>query len=238
MMRDYNIYKSDESSSEVIDDHVSAIIREFGRLMREVTTGLDDAMSKWESAHRSSLRPIRIILGCLSKINFLRSVEDLGKLATFDGILDKAITKNMVLLDKLLPKVIDLAADFEGAIRKMRQIEQQVSDLQQRAARILVSESETEPRIIQLVENVDELAKKLREIVSLYESEYLFRIKTIKNIEELMDSKELYMFLILWTMEPYLESDRIEAIRKEIGTHIETTRSLITRQNFSPPKIS
>lgn len=236
-MRDYNVYKSSESASQVDDDHISAVIREYGRAMREVTSGLDDAMSKWESAHRSSLRPIRIILGCLSKINFLRNVEDLGRLATFDGIIDKAITKNMVLLDQLLPKVLTLVSDFEGAIRKMRHMEQRVSDLQRRAAQTLISESETEPRIIQLVKNVDALAKKLREIVSLYESEYLFRVKTISNIEELLDSKELYMTLILWTMEPYLESERIEAIRKEIGTHIETTRALISRQNFGPPNI-
>lgn len=237
-MRDYNIYKSSVNATQVDDDHISAVIREYGRSMREVTSGLDDAMSKWESAHRNSLRPIRIILGCLSKINFLRNVEDLGKLANFDGIVDKAITKNMVLLDKLLPKLLALESDFEGAIRKMRQMEQQVTKLQQRAAQLLTSESDIEPRLTRLVENVDSLAKKLREIVSLYESEYLFRAKTITNIKELLDSKELYMTLILWTMEPYLESERIEAIRKEIGTHIETTRALISRQSFDSLNIS
>jgi len=216
------------------EDHLAAVIREFGRSMREVTGGLDDAMNRWESAHRSSLRPIRVILGSLSKINYLRNIEDLGKLTSFDGIVDRAITKNMGLLDKVLPKLLALASDFESSIRKMRLMEKRVSELQRRGGNLLSSEGSNEPRIYQLVENVDALSRKLREIVCMYEDEYLFRLKTIRNIEELLDPKELYTGLLLWTMEPYLEADRIEVIRKEIGTHIEETRSLVSRQNISP----
>ncbi|MFX1510432.1 MAG: hypothetical protein ACFFBR_09025 [Promethearchaeota archaeon] len=213
------------------EDNLAAIIREFGRSMREVTGGLDDAMNRWESAHRSSLRPIRVILGALSKINYLRNIEDLGKLNSFDGIVDRAITKNMGLLDKVLPKVLALASDFESSIRKMRLMEKRVSELQRRGASLLREEGNDEPRVRQLVENVDALCGKLRVIVCMYEDEYLFRMKTIRNIEELLDPKELYTNLLLWTMEPYLESERIETIRREIGTHIEETRSLVSRQN-------
>lgn len=233
-MRVFKTAKSLGSYGTMDEDHLAAVIREFGRAMREVTSGLDDAMSRWDSAHRSSLRPIRIILGSLSKINFLRNVEDLGKLKSFEGIVDKAVTKNMGLLDKLLPKVLTLASDFESSIRKMRLMEKRVSELQRRGAELLTPESCEEPRLTQLVENVDALSKKLRQIVCMYEDEYLFRLKTIRNIEELLDPKELYTSLLLWTMEPYLESDRIEAIRKEIGTHIETARALVQRQNISP----
>jgi len=215
------------------EDHLSAVIREFGRSMREATGGLDDAMNRWESAHRSSLRPIRVILGSLSKINYLRNIEDLGKLDSFEGIIDRAITKNLGLLDKILPKLLSLASDFEGAIQKMRLMEKRVSVLQRRGVTLLSSEEHSEPRLHQLVENVDALAEKLRQIVCMYEDEYLFRLKTIRNIEELLDSKELYTGLLLWTMEPYLEADRIEAIRKEIGTHIEETRSLVSRTNIT-----
>ncbi len=236
-MRLYKMRTSDESATVMDDEHLAAVIREFGRSMREVTGGLDDAMSRWDSAHRSSLRPIRIVLGSLSKINFLRNVEDLGKLSAFDGIVDKAITKNMGLLDKLLPKLLVLASDFESAIRKMRLMEKRVCDLQHRGAELLTNDCNSEPRLSQLVENVDQLAKKLRQIVCMYEDEYLFRIKVIQNIEELLDPKELYTNLLLWTMEPYLESDRIEAIRKEMGIHIETTRALVSRQNLSPPNV-
>jgi len=219
-------------SSETMDeDHLAAVIREFGRSMREVTGGLDDAMNRWESAHRSSLRPIRVILGSLSKINYLRNVEDLGKLNSFDGIVERALTKNMGLLDKVLPKVLALASDFESSIRKMRLMEKRVTELQRRGAGLLTPEGSNEPRVQQLVENVDALSRKLKQIVCMYEDEYLFRIKTIRNIEELLDPKELYTSLLLWTMEPYLESERIETIRKEIGTHIEETRSLVSRQN-------
>jgi len=220
------------SSTPMDEDHLAAVIREFGRSMREVTGGLDDAMNRWESAHRSSLRPIRVILGALSKINYLRNIEDLGKLTSFDGISDRAITKNMGILDKVLPKVLALASDFESSIRKMRLMEKRVFELQRRGATLLGAEGNDEPRVYQLVENVDALSRKLREIVCMYEDEYLFRVKTIRNIEELLDPKELYTSLLLWTMEPYLESDRIEAIRKEIGTHIEETRSLVSRQNI------
>ncbi|MFX1490901.1 MAG: hypothetical protein ACFFBU_01410 [Promethearchaeota archaeon] len=220
------------SSSTMDEDHLAAVIREFGRSMREVTGGLDDAMNRWESAHRSSLRPIRVILGSLSKINYLRNIEDLGKLKSFEGIVDRAITKNLGLLDKVLPKVLALASDFEGAIRKMRLMEKRVSELQRRGAGLLEPDENCEQRVCQLVDNVDALSRKLRQIVSMYEDEYLFRLKTIRNIEELLDSKELYTNLLLWTMEPYLESERIEAIRKEIGTHIEETRSLVSRHNL------
>jgi hypothetical protein len=220
------------SSPSMDEDHLAAVIREFGRSMREVTGGLDDAMNRWESAHRSSLRPIRVILGSLSKINYLRNIEDLGKLTSFDGIIDRAITKNMGLLDKVLPKLLSLASDFESSVRKMRLMEKRVSELQRRGANLLGEEGSVEPRVRQLVENVDALSRKLCEIVCMYEDEYLFRMKTIRNIEELLDPKELYTSLLLWTMEPYLESDRIEAIRKEIGTHIEETRSLVSRQNM------
>ncbi len=220
------------SSGTMDEDHLAAVIREFGRSMREVTGGLDDAMNRWESAHRSSLRPIRVILGSLSKINYLRNIEDLGKLKPFEGIVDRAITKNLGLLDKVLPKVLALASDFEGSIRKMRLMEKRVSELQRRGASLLEPDDNCEHRVCQLVDNVDALSRKLRQIVSMYEDEYLFRLKTIRNIEELLDSKELYTNLLLWTMEPYLESERIEAIRKEIGTHIEETRSLVSRQNL------
>jgi hypothetical protein len=215
------------------EDHLAAVIREFGRSMREATGGLDDAMNRWESAHRSSLRPIRVILGSLSKINYLRNIEDLGKLDSFEGIIDRAMTKNLGLLDKVLPKVLSLASDFEGAIQKMRLMEKRVSKLQRRGVSLLSSDEPSEPRLRQLVENVDALAQKLRQIVCMYEDEYLFRLKTIRNIEELLDPKELYTSLLLWTMEPYLEADRIEAIRKEIGTHIEETRSLVSRTNIT-----
>jgi hypothetical protein len=215
------------------EDHLAAVIREFGRSMREATGGLDDAMNRWESAHRSSLRPIRVILGSLSKINYLRNIEDLGKLDSFEGIIDRAITKNLGLLDKVLPKVLSLASDFESAIQKMRLMEKRVLKLQRRGAALLSPEEPVEPRLRQLVENVDALGRKLREIVCMYEDEYLFRLKTIRNIEELPDPKELYTGLLLWTMEPYLEADRIEAIRKEIGTHIEETRSLVSRTNIT-----
>ena len=215
------------------EDHLAAVIREFGRSMREATGGLDDAMNRWESAHRSSLRPIRVILGSLSKINYLRNIEELGKLDSFEGIIDRAITKNLGLLDKVLPKVLSLASDFESAIQKMRLMEKRVSKLQRRGAALLSPDEAPEPRLRQLVENVDALGRKLREIVCMYEDEYLFRLKTIRNIEELLDPKELYTGLLLWTMEPYLESDRIEAIRKEIGTHIEETRSLVSRTNIT-----
>jgi len=215
------------------EDHLSAVIREFGRSMREATGGLDDAMNRWESAHRSSLRPIRVILGSLSKINYLRNIEDLGKLDSFEGIIDRAITKNLGLLDKVLPKVLSLASDFESAIQKMRLMEKRVSKLQRRGMALLSTDEPSEPRLRQLVENVDALAQKLRQIVCMYEDEYLFRLKTIRNIEELIDPKELYTGLLLWTMEPYLEADRIEAIRKEIGTHIEETRSLVSRTNIT-----
>lgn len=219
------------------DEHLAAVIREFGRSMREVTSGLDDAMSRWESAHRNSLRPIRGILGCLSKINFLKNVEDLGKLSCFDGIMDKAVTKNVGLLDKILPKLLALAPDFEGAVRKMRLMEEHVGDLQRRAAELLCSQGSPETRLTQLVENVDSLAKKLRELVTMFEDEYIFRLKAFENMEELLDPKELYTSLLLWTMEPYLESDRIEAIRREIGTHIETTRALLPRQSIGSPNV-
>jgi hypothetical protein len=215
------------------EDHLAAVIREFGRSMREVTGGLDDAMNRWESAHRSSLRPIRVILGSLSKINYLRNIEDLGKLDSFEGIIDRAITKNLGLLDKVLPKVLSLASDFESAIQKMRLMEKRVSALQRRGVDLLAADEPSEPRLRQLVENVEALGRKLRQIVCMYEDEYLFRLKTIRNIEELLDPKELYTGLLLWTMEPYLESDRIEAIRKEIGTHIEETRSLVSRTNIT-----
>lgn len=221
------------SASPMDEDHLTAVIREFGRSMREVTGGLDDAMNRWESAHRSSLRPIRVILGSLSKINYLRNVEELGKLDSFDGIVDRAITKNIGLLDQVIPKVLALASDFESSIRKMRLMEKRVSELQRRGASLLTPEGSVEPKVRQLVENVDALTRKLRQIVCMYEDEYLFRLKTIRNIEELLDPKELYTSLLIWTMEPYLESDRIEAIRKEIGTYIEETRSLVSRQNIS-----
>ncbi len=215
------------------EDHIAAVIREFGRSMREVTSGLDDAMNRWESAHRNSLRPIRVILGSLSKINYLRNIEDLGKLQSFDGIIDRSVTKNMGLLDKVLPKLLALASDFESAIRKMRLMEKRVTELQRRGAELLNPEGCAEPRVRQLVENVDALSRNLRDIVCMYEDEYLFRLKTIQNIEELLDPKELYTSLLLWTMEPYLEAERIEAMRKEIGTQIEETRSLVSRQNMT-----
>jgi len=101
-----------------------------------------------------------------------------------------------------------------------------------RGAGLLEPDGKGEHRVCQLVDNVDALSRKLCQIVSMYEDEYLFRLKTIRNIEELLDSKELYTNLLLWTMEPYLESERIEAIRKEIGTYIEETRSLVSRQNL------
>ena len=101
------VVKSTDSlgnSSSMDEDHLAAVIREFGRSMREVSGGLDDAMNRWESAHRSSLRPIRVILGSLSKINYLRNIEDLGKLTSFEGIVDRAITKNMDFSIKFSPK--------------------------------------------------------------------------------------------------------------------------------------
>ncbi len=219
----------------VDDGSLAAIIREFGRTMREVTSGLDDAMSRWESTHRNSLRPIRVILGALSKINFLKNLEDLGKLASFEGIVDKAVVKNLEELDKLLPKLLALAPDFEGVIRKMRLMTEQVSGLQRRAAELLQSTEKPDRKLRQLVDNVESLAQKLRTIVSMYEDEYLFRMKVIGNIEEIIDPKELYTHLLLWTLEPYLESERIETIRKEIGTHIETTRALVSTSTRSRP---
>ncbi|MFX1475480.1 MAG: hypothetical protein ACFFCO_08395 [Promethearchaeota archaeon] len=219
----------------VDEDNLAAIIREFGRSMREVTSGLDDAMSRWESTHRNSLRPIRVILGALSKINFLKNLEDLGKLASFEGIIDKAVVKNLGELDKLLPKLLALAPDFEGVIRKMRLMTERVSGLQRKAAELLQSTEKPDTKLRQLVDNVESLAQKLRTIVAMYEDEYLFRMKVIGNIEELIDPKELYTHLLLWTLEPYLESERIETIRKEIGTHIETTRSLVSTSTRSKP---
>ena len=219
----------------VDEGNLAAIIREFGRTMREVTSGLDDAMSRWESTHRNSLRPIRVILGALSKINFLKNLEDLGKLSSFEGIVDKAVVKNLEELDKLLPKLLVLAPDFEGVIRKMRLMIEQVSRLQQRAAKLLQGTEKPERKLKQLVDNVESLAQKLRTIVSMYEDEYLFRMKVIGNIEEIIDPKELYTHLLLWTLEPYLESERIETIRKEIGTHIETTRALVSTSTRSKP---
>ena len=218
------------------DERIAAVIREFGREMREITSGLDEAMSRWNSAHRNSLRPIRIILGCLSKINFLRNVDNLGKLSSFEGVIDKAIVKNLGLLDKLLPKLMRLAHDFESAMRKMRLVERRMVELQRRAAHLITDEKPMERRLEQLVRNVDSLAKNLREIVSMYEAEYLFRRKVLGNIGELPDPRELYTSLLLWTMEPYLESDRIEEMRREIGVHLETMRTLVSRQNFSPTR--
>ena len=218
------------------DERITAIIHEFGREISWITKGLDEAMSRWSNAHRSSLRPIRVILGGLSKINFLRSVENLGKLSSFEGIIDKAVVKTLGLLDKLLPKLMRLAHDFESAIRKMRLVEGRMNELQRRAARLITDEKPMESRLEQLVKNVDSLARNLREIVSMYEAEYLFRRRVLSSIGDLPDPRELYTSLLLWTMEPYLESDRIEEMRREIGVHLETMRTLISRQNFSPTR--
>ncbi|RDE12843.1 MAG: hypothetical protein C4K48_09555 [Candidatus Thorarchaeota archaeon] len=191
----------------------------------DLRDGLDTFIEKWSNIQRKSVKAIQAVTNTIMQIEHLDG--PLGKLEGFQNLRENCKGILLVTLyDNLVPS-------FETSIREFTKLMHMFENLRHSSSTIqTLTESmrgdiEDSPELDDLVGFLDLIMISIRDILNMYEQEFLVKLTIFRDFEEgAIDIGIVSNYLTIWLVEPNIEPSARDKLLKDLDEHVELLRDV------------
>jgi len=193
----------------------------------DLREGLDTFVDKWANIQRKSAKAIQAVTNTIMQIEHLDG--PLGKLDTFQNIRENSKGILLVTLyDKLVPALEASIREFTKLMHMYENIRHSASTIQTLTETMRGDLSES-PELEDLVGFLDLIIISIRDILNMYESEFLVKLTIFRDFEEgAIDIGVVSNYLTVWMVEPNIETSARDKLLKDLDEHIELLRDVFS----------
>ena len=193
----------------------------------DLREGLDTFVDKWANIQRKSAKAIQAVTNTIMQIEHLDG--PLGKLDSFQNIRENSKGILLVTLyDKLVPALETSIREFTKLMHMYENIRHSASTIQTLTETMRGDLSES-PELEDLVGFLDLIIISIRDILNMYESEFLVKLTIFRDFEEgAIDIGVVSNYLTVWMVEPNIEASARDKLLKDLDEHIELLRDVFS----------
>lgn len=192
----------------------------------DLREGLDTFVEKWSNIQRKSAKAIQAVTNTIMQIEHLGG-GPLGKLDGFQNIREN--TKGILLVnlyDSLVPSLEASIREFTKLMHMFENLRHTSSSIQTLTETMRGDSSES-PELDDLVGFLDLIMISVRDILNMYESEFLVKLTIFRDFEEsAIEIGVVSNYLTIWMVEPNIEASARDKLLKDLDEHIELLRDV------------
>ncbi|MFX1253792.1 MAG: hypothetical protein ACFFCZ_19430 [Promethearchaeota archaeon] len=179
-------------------------------LEEDIVSVINEVMGAWEDLKTRSMEQIDEILRITAKLELVMDQQIPTTYFKAHPLLSQRSTYKLhSALNLALPKLERLIPRFEELISRFHKIE---TSCKRNAQKILSTHGDVLPASISI-------ANCVSEIVTMFESSIHLKRHIIHVLNHSNPSYELFSYVLtLWTLEPYIEDDKLEEIIEQISS--------------------
>lgn len=191
----------------------------------DLREGLDTFVEKWANIQRKSAKAIQAVTNTIMQIEHLDG--PLGKLEGFQNIRENSKGILLVnLYDRLVPALETSIREFTKLMHMYENLRHTASTIQTLTETMRGDISES-PELEDLVGFLDLIIISIRDILNMYESEFLVKLTIFRDFEEgAIDIGVVSNYLTIWMVEPNIEGSARDKLLKDLDEHIELLRDV------------
>ena len=191
----------------------------------DLREGLDTFVEKWANIQRKSVKSIQAVTNTIMQIEHLDG--PLGELESFQNIREN--TKGILLVnlyDRLVPALESSIREFTKLMHMFENLRQTASTIQT-LTETMRGTVEDNPRLEDIVGFLDLVMLSVRDILNMYESEFLVKLTIFREFEEAaIEIGVVSNYMTVWTVEPNIEGQARDKLLKDLDEHIELLRDV------------
>jgi hypothetical protein len=191
----------------------------------DLRDGLDTFIEKWANIQRKSVKAIQAVTNTIMQIEHLDG--PLGKLEGFQNIRENSKGILLVnLYDRLVPSLETSIREFTKLMHMFENLRHSSSSIQT-LLESMRGDVEGSPDLEDLVGFLDLIMISIRDILNMYESEFLVKLTIFRDFEEgAIDIGIVSNYLTIWVVEPNIEPSARDKLLKDLDEHIELLRDV------------
>ncbi|MGQ4911592.1 MAG: hypothetical protein ACP6KW_05425 [Candidatus Thorarchaeota archaeon] len=193
----------------------------------DLREGLDTFVEKWANIQRKSVKSIQAVTNTIMQIEHLDG--PLGSLESFQNIREN--TKGILLVnlyDRLVPALESSIREFTKLMHLFENLKHTASTIQTLTETMRGAVDEND-RIDDVVGFLDLVMLSVRDILNMYESEFLVKLTIFREFEEAaIDIGVVNNYMTVWMVEPYIEAQARDKLLKDLDEHIELLRDVFS----------
>lgn len=178
---------------------------------------IENSMKSWNALQAEAMQTISAIQNIVSKIKHISQKNTLGKLDSFERIVENTTYKLYLAINEYIPKLRKYLKEFKKIMNEFRSVKNRLTDFQVSIHSIFERGENIKENANELVTLLDGLTEHVAEIVNMYENECLVKETIISELEKMTPPQSvLTAYLIVFSTEPYLLTERIEELREKL----------------------
>jgi hypothetical protein len=187
--------------------------------------GLDNFVEKWANIQRKSVKAIQAVTNTIMQIEHLDG--PLGKLDSFQNIRENAKGILLVnLYDRLVPALETSIREFTKLMHMFENLRHTSSKIQT-LTETMRGNLQDSPELEDLVGCLDLIMISVRDILNMYESEFLVKLTIFRDFEEgAIEIGVVSNYLTIWGIEPNIEMNARDKLLKDLDEHVELLRDV------------
>jgi len=191
----------------------------------DLREGLDTFVEKWANIQRKSVKAIQAVTNTIMQIEHLDG--PLGKLDSFQNIRENAKGILLVnLYDKLVPALETSIREFTKLMHMFENLRHTSSKIQT-LTEAMRGDLQDSPELEDLVGFLDLIMISVRDILNMYESEFLVKLTIFRDFEEgAIEIGVVSNYLTIWGIEPNIEQHARDKLLKDLDEHVELLRDV------------
>jgi hypothetical protein len=191
----------------------------------DLREGLDTFVEKWSNIQRKSVKAIQAVTNTIMQIEHLDG--PLGKLDSFQNIRENAKGILLVnLYDRLVPALETSIREFTKLMHMFENLRHTSSKIQTLTETMRGNLQES-PELEDLVGFLDLIMISVREVLNMYESEFLVKLTIFRDFEEgAIEIGVVSNYLTIWGIEPNIEQHSRDKLLKDLDEHVELLRDV------------
>ena len=193
----------------------------------DLRESLDTFVDRWLNIQRKSAKAIQAVTNTIMQIEHLDG--PLGKLSGFQNIRENSKGILLVnLYDRLVPSLESSIKEFTKLMHMFENLRHTSTSIQTLTETMRSDISES-PELEDLVGFLDLIMTSVRDILNMYESEFLVKLTIFRDFEESdIDINVVSNYLTIWMVEPNIEASARDKLLKDLDEHIELLRDVFT----------
>ncbi|TFH01432.1 MAG: hypothetical protein E4H14_18600 [Candidatus Thorarchaeota archaeon] len=194
----------------------------------DLREGLDTFVEKWSNIQRKSAKAIQAVTNTIMQIEHLDG-GPLGKLDGFQNIRENSKGILLVnLYDSLVPSLEASIREFTKLMHMFENLRHTSSSIQTLTETMRGDTSESS-QLDDLIGFLDLIMISIRDILNMYESEFLIKLTIFRDFEEsAIDIGVVSNYLTIWMVEPNIEGSVRDKLLKDLDEHIELIRDVFS----------
>jgi hypothetical protein len=191
----------------------------------DLREGLDTFVEKWANIQRKSVKAIQAVTNTIMQIEHLDG--PLGKLESFSNIREDAKGILLVnLYDKLVPALETSIREFTKLMHMFENLRHTSSKIQT-LTETMRGNLQDSPELEDLVGFLDLIMISVRDILNMYESEFLVKLTMFRDFEEgAIEIGVVSNYLTIWGIEPNIEPHARDKLLKDLDEHVDLLRDV------------